>query len=170
MIEINELLNDDIVKKYIYDGIALPVVDAEDNGKILGVENGEWKAVNNSIPNVNQNDDGKILKVENGVWVAGNHAKYVFNLNDDDRELLHPVNFTFDKLIQTINKGYNPVIYGSSGRVYQLSYIDPLGAYLNFNYFNIMLSGGVWSFRAEKLTFRNDQSVTTSDIKSVTIS
>lgn len=50
--------------------IELPSVTSADNGKILGVSNGEWAAINAPVelPTVSSTDNGKVLGVVEGTW------------------------------------------------------------------------------------------------------
>lgn len=51
---------------------ALPDVTSSDNGKVLGVVNGEWEAADapSELPDVTSVDNGKFLIVVNGQWAA----------------------------------------------------------------------------------------------------
>ena len=52
----------------------LPTVTAQDNGKVLGVVNGEWAVkdddTGDALPVVTTNDNGKVLGVVNGEWTV----------------------------------------------------------------------------------------------------
>lgn len=52
---------------------SLPSVTEADNGKVLGVVNGEWAVMEipDELPTVSATDNGKILKVVDGVWNVG---------------------------------------------------------------------------------------------------
>lgn len=54
-------------------GVTLPIVTAEDNGKVLGVVNGEWAAMSlpEELPAVSASDNGQVLKVVDGAWAVG---------------------------------------------------------------------------------------------------
>lgn len=53
-------------------GTGLPEVSASDNGKVLGVVNGNWQSVTPEIPeelpSVTNSDNGKVLAVVGGKW------------------------------------------------------------------------------------------------------
>lgn len=56
-----------------FDSIeTLPEVTPEDDGKILGVQDGAWQLVDASggdaLPEVTTDDEGKILQVVSGIW------------------------------------------------------------------------------------------------------
>lgn len=65
----------------------LPDVTATDNGKVLGVENGEWSVVQGGsgggLPEVTTEDNGKTLKVVGGEWevVQGSDGVSYFSGN-----------------------------------------------------------------------------------------
>lgn len=65
----------------------LPDVTATDNGKVLGVENGEWSVVQGGsgggLPEVTTEDNGKTLKVVGGEWsvVQGSDGVNYFSGN-----------------------------------------------------------------------------------------
>lgn len=50
--------------------IELPAVTSADNGKILGVSNGVWAAIDAPVelPTVSSTDNGKVLGVVEGTW------------------------------------------------------------------------------------------------------
>ena len=50
----------------------LPAVSSTDNGKVLKVVSGKWKAGNETVelPAVTGDDDGKVLMVVNGAWAV----------------------------------------------------------------------------------------------------
>ena len=50
----------------------LPKVTAENNGQVLTVVSGAWKAANaaKELPTVAAGDDGKVLTVVSGAWAA----------------------------------------------------------------------------------------------------
>ena len=52
--------------------LELPDVSASDNGKILGVANGEWAVIDAPVelPSVSSTDNGKVLGVVEGEWAA----------------------------------------------------------------------------------------------------
>lgn len=55
--------------------IELPEVSASDNGKVLGVANGSWAAIDlptpeDELPTVTASDNGKVLGVVEGAWAA----------------------------------------------------------------------------------------------------
>lgn len=52
--------------------LELPDVSASDNGKILGVTNGEWAVIDAPVelPSVSSTDNGKVLGVVEGEWTA----------------------------------------------------------------------------------------------------
>ena len=54
------------------DAPVLPDVDADDNGKILGVSSGEWSVMNppSGLPSVTGSDNGKFLGVSSGEWAV----------------------------------------------------------------------------------------------------
>lgn len=68
------------------NGGELPEVTTDDNGKLLGVENGAWAVVDapEELPEVTEADNGKVLKVSNGVWglgddeVSGGGSNFLF--------------------------------------------------------------------------------------------
>ena len=65
------VFNDGGEYEHPMDGLALPVVTAEDENKILKVVQGEWALVNQPdgvLPAVSLADDGKILQVVDGAW------------------------------------------------------------------------------------------------------
>ena len=51
---------------------AMPAVTAENNGQVLTVVSGEWKAaaIPAQLPAVSGDDDGKVLTVVDGAWAA----------------------------------------------------------------------------------------------------
>lgn len=53
----------------------LPPVTTADNGKVLGVVGGAWKAKDDEtgdmLPHVTTSDNGKLLQVVDGAWAAG---------------------------------------------------------------------------------------------------
>lgn len=50
---------------------SLPGVTAADNGKVLMVQDGVWKAASiDELPDVTVEDNGKILKVVNAQWAV----------------------------------------------------------------------------------------------------
>ena len=50
--------------------LELPTVTSDDNGKILGVADGAWVAIDAAVelPSVSSTDNGKILGVVDGQW------------------------------------------------------------------------------------------------------
>lgn len=52
--------------------LELPDVSASDNGKILGVVDGEWAVIDapTELPSVSSTDNGKVLGVVEGEWAA----------------------------------------------------------------------------------------------------
>ena len=52
--------------------LELPNVSASDNGKILGVADGEWAVIDAPVelPSVSSTDNGKVLGVVEGEWAA----------------------------------------------------------------------------------------------------
>lgn len=70
-------------------GSALPDVTSADNGKVLGVDNGEWEVVNapSGLPNIPANSMGYALTVNaNNQWGAprtdGNYGQSCIYLNE----------------------------------------------------------------------------------------
>ena len=53
--------------------IELPAVTSADNGKVLGVVDGQWAKVEPAaeLPVVTAEDNGKVLKVIDGAWAIG---------------------------------------------------------------------------------------------------
>lgn len=49
---------------------SLPAVTSSDNGKVLKVGSGEWKAVTDPLPAVTSADNGKVLMVVDGAWAV----------------------------------------------------------------------------------------------------
>lgn len=50
---------------------AIPAPEVSDEGKILGVSEGEWAAIeNNALPAVTGSDNGKLLGVSEGEWAV----------------------------------------------------------------------------------------------------
>lgn len=68
------LVNDnlDSLLPELNQGNGLPEVSTSDNGKILGVVNGEWQSVTpevpEELPTVTASDNGNVLTVVNGQW------------------------------------------------------------------------------------------------------
>lgn len=50
--------------------LELPTVTSDDNGKILGVANGEWAIIDAPVelPSVSSTDNGNVLGVVDGQW------------------------------------------------------------------------------------------------------
>ena len=68
-------------------GSDLPDVTTDDNGKVLGVVNGEWDKVDapSSLPDVTAADEDKILQVNGyGEWVANSLPTHTYTLTYAD--------------------------------------------------------------------------------------
>lgn len=68
-------IQDELIKNGSVVSTDLPIVNEEDNGKVMQVVNGEWSAeyVNgvsseDELPDVTPEDNGKVLTVVNGEW------------------------------------------------------------------------------------------------------
>lgn len=78
----------------------LPPVNASDNGKVLGVNNGAWDKVNASsgLPSVTSDDNGDVLTVVEGAWgKAAPGGTLPAVTSDDNGDVLTVVNGAWDK-------------------------------------------------------------------------
>lgn len=81
---IKPVTSDEKAVKYAVDnaggggGSDLPDVTAADNGKLLGVDGGEWGKVDppSELPAVTASDNGKVLGVADGAWGAVTPASF----------------------------------------------------------------------------------------------
>ena len=65
--------------------LELPDVSASDNGKILGVANGEWAVIDapTELPTVTSDDNGKVLGVVDGQWDVIGTDSFVKDSTDE---------------------------------------------------------------------------------------
>lgn len=73
----------------------LPAVTTTQNGKILKVVSGEWKAASEKteLPSVSGSDNGAVLLVSSGKWAKGTLAKELPAVTgEDDGKVLKVVN------------------------------------------------------------------------------
>ncbi len=117
------------------DCAILENTSSADNGKVLGVENGNAKWVNidtDPLPSVTMNDDGKYLLVEDGEWVAKHFSHSGEYMLEGTSGALIRDEETFTRIV----RGEMPLkLVAKSGNIVELFPVSKSGSWDTYRFF-----------------------------------